>query len=151
MSAWRILATVLIAVVVQACGPIYETSYQFSPPQTAQGRHCASQCQELQGYCRRDCRAEARDCKEDARRQARWDYERYVRQRRAEKKNVERSLDSFVSDYHCREDDCSETCEEDFRLCFSNCGGRVTAHTVCTFNCDEVETAPRGRTSRPGW
>ncbi|HLO75335.1 MAG TPA: hypothetical protein VK196_02620 [Magnetospirillum sp.] len=63
MRLWRYAVLAMVAVVLQGClGPDYQTTYQFTPPRSAEGRLCTSQCQQIRGYCRESCDNKGRDC-----------------------------------------------------------------------------------------
>lgn len=140
MQVWRsVLAGLAALFLIQGCGPIYETTYDYTPPPSDEGRFCATQCQSLQQHCRSDCSHEERACERQKVREAERAYDRYVRERRADKQKVERTLDSFKSYRSCGADECRETCESDFRLCYETCGGTVTGVTRCVAGCDQAQ------------
>src|SRR5690606_22150835 len=98
MRSWRMLLAGLAALfLVEGCGPIYDTTYDYTPPPTDEGRFCATQCQSLQQHCRSDCSRDERLCERQKEMEAERAYERYVWQQRENKQKVERTLDSFKS------------------------------------------------------
>lgn len=126
----------VVAFLVSACGPVYETRYQFTPPTTPQGQLCVNQCQQINLLCRRNCQLESDSCLAREYEQARWRYEDYVRERRAANQPIERSPDDFVYRYNCpSSNSCTPACDNDHRVCYQTCGGQVSATTVCTANC----------------
>lgn len=136
MRTFAVVVYALTALLVASCGPIYDTKYQFTPPRDPQGKMCATQCQQTQTYCRATCEANRQNCLAYERDRGRDAYEDYVYQRRREHKPIKRTPDSFVNTYNCS-NSCEDTCAADYRQCYSTCGGRVTAHQVCTAFCDQ--------------
>ncbi|OAN52211.1 hypothetical protein A6A04_00470 [Paramagnetospirillum marisnigri] len=132
---------VLVVLLLGGCGPVYETVYDLTPPRSAEGRQCATQCQTTQTYCKRNCELEEDRCRSRARDEARRDYDRYVREQRDRGRKVERSESSFESSYGCGDSSCKAECGRDFRTCYTTCGGQVSSRRVCTAFCDK-ETAP---------
>lgn len=114
------------------CGPIYDTRYTFSPPQSSEGKTCTFQCNQIKlqcqqledmnnDRCQRDSERERRDCEWEIRmtkgREPKW--------------------------YECGGSSCSvdyARCEETYRSCYESCGGKIVAERVCVMNC---EGAPR--------
>jgi hypothetical protein len=142
----------LVALLVAGCGPVYETTYELTPPRSAEGRLCASQCANTQQYCRRNCSLEADQCKSRAREDGRREYYRYVQERREKGKSIDRSESSFENTYSCGDSACKNECGSDFRACHVNCGGTVTPHRVCTAFCEDraapsASSAPPSRSS----
>ena len=127
----------LVTLLVVGCGPVYETTYDLTPPRSAEGRLCASQCANTQQYCRRNCSLEMDQCKSRAREEGRREYYRYVQERREKGKSIDRSESSFENTYSCSEIACKDECGGDFRNCHVNCGGTVTPHRVCTAFCED--------------
>lgn len=138
MRVWRFTIVALLTILVQGCGPQYQTFYEYTPPRTAEGRACATQCQTIQTYCRSACKSEENSCKQQERYEARQKYDRYVEKQRASNSKIERTPSSFESYRSCGEPACSTNCEEDFRVCYSTCGGQVKATVRCTSGCDQI-------------
>ncbi len=127
----------VLALVLQACGPTYQTIYDFTPPASAQGRACVSQCQVSQSHCRTACAATLDACRSRSKLQARQDYERYARQQKDAGREVRRTPASFEGLNACSDYSCRQACEGDFRICYGTCGGTVSGTTVCTSGCDK--------------
>lgn len=141
MKAFAVMVCALVALLVAGCGPIYDTKYQYTPPRDPQGKMCAAQCQQTQTYCRATCEANRQNCLAYERDRGMDAYDRYARERRREHKPIKRSPDSFVETYHCS-NSCEDGCATDYRQCYGTCGGRVTAHQVCTAFCDQPAPPP---------
>lgn len=126
----------VLAAGVTACGPVYETSYSYTPPRSAEGRMCTSQCQQIQNLCLQNCRLEQQTCTSQARAEAASDYSAYVAERTAAKAPVKKRQSDFDYSYRCSSDSaCESRCGNDFRFCYSNCGGQITSQRVCTAFC----------------
>lgn len=131
-------AMIVLAAGLSACGPVYDTTYQYSPPASGEGKICANQCSQIEQLCRRNCKLEYDSCLAREREQARWDYEDYVRRQTSRKQPLDKSPDDFNLDYRCTSSSsCEATCGNDQRTCYTTCGGEVTATRVCTAFCDQ--------------
>lgn len=102
--------TILCTVALTACGPIYNTRYDFQPPQSEIGQICSVQCQSSRSACQRDeerdysmCRSNAG--RDDARRDA------------CEKPNYK--------------------CEVNYNACFEGCGGKIIPVQHCIAFCNQ--------------
>jgi hypothetical protein len=136
MRVGAIISALAIALVSAACGPIYETVYDYNPPPTAEGRLCASQCTQIGNLCRQNCELREQRCLSDARQRGAWDYEDYVREQQARKEPVTRSIDDFTYDSGCyTASSCKRECNVSYNQCFTTCGGAVTSRQVCTAFC----------------
>ncbi len=150
---WRITMVILVGLLVQACGPQFETRYSYAPPPTNAGKLCATQCQTVKNYCRRTCRAEEGSCEAQQQSRAQQEYNQYAKRQQAAKREIERTPSSFLSYGACDAEMCNENCETDFRICYSTCGGEVRESVICTSGCEDVQSIqtiqPAGRTEAP--
>jgi hypothetical protein len=128
----RIRAIAAAALMLSACTT---TEYVFTPPETAEGKACVERCQASQSSCRRDqdARAErirARCEAESARReeacviQAPIEYAACLKFAKTDEERAACALED------CTQPACHATpsyalCENDFRFCYQNCGGRI--------------------------
>jgi hypothetical protein len=147
MRKWRGLAAALL--VVTGCGPIYETQYRMIPPPDANGRMCATQCQQTQTYCRSNCQMIEQACLGNERERAHREYEHYVWERRSQGLALKRSPDSFYNAYTCSRDSCEASCADDYRQCYATCGGTVIPNRVCTAFCDQPPPPPPAQSQPP--
>ncbi|MFN8392204.1 MAG: hypothetical protein U0136_18070 [Bdellovibrionota bacterium] len=123
----------LLAAV--GCGPVYDTQYQFVPPENASGRSCIFQCENSRQQCRQleDYRVE--DCERHS------DYEKdrceedLYRRKGRDPKWYECTGESCTADY--------DRCDETYRSCYQSCGGEVHAETRCVANCDKIPPGQR--------
>jgi hypothetical protein len=136
MRVGAIISALAIALVGAACGPMYETVYDYNPPPTAEGRLCASQCTQIANLCRQNCELKEQRCLSDARQRGAWAYEDYVREQQARKEPITRSIDDFTYDSDCyTASSCKSECMVSHNQCFTTCGGAVTSRQVCTAFC----------------
>ena len=140
MKAVRLAVIAMGCSAAVGCGPVYKTTYEMTPPQTAEGRLCVSQCQQTQNTCRNVGYDRYRRCKAAQRSYGEQKFNEYRIQQLLLKKPITKSEQSFYNGYSCHHEESYErSCHQDFVGCFSNCGGQVAAHTVCTANCDRAQ------------
>lgn len=128
----------VIAVGVAAlvgCGPVYNTSYSYAPPKSAEGRACTFQCNQIQIQCQQLEDMNRSRCEQESQREQRaceWD----IRVNEGRKpKWYECSSGSCSADY--------SRCEQTYRACYQSCGGTVSAETRCVANCDKIPPGER--------
>ena len=101
------------------CGPMYETRYNFLPPESASGRACIFQCDNGKMQCEQIEDMQKERCEDRADR----DYDRC--RDRGEK--------------YCYRESCSADytrCEDRYRSCYSSCGGKVEKYEMCVSFCE---------------
>lgn len=127
---FRAAAGVIAIVSIAACGPIYDTQYNFRPPSSSEGRACIFQCEQSRQLCRQNEEYRADDCQ----RRSEWDQQRCEDQ-------IYRTKGREPKWYECGSESCSadyDRCEGSYRACYQSCGGRVDAETRCVANCDQI-------------
>lgn len=125
-------------VFLAACGPVYNTQYHFTPPESSEGRSCVFQCDNSRLQCRQLEEYRTEDC------QRRSEFD----QRRCED-DIYRRKGREPKWYECGSSSCSpdyDRCEQLYRSCYQSCGGRVDQETVCVSNCDQI---PPGQQQPP--
>lgn len=130
-------ALFILLFSVLACSPVYKTDYEFIPPLDQMGKICANQCIQTKNMCMQNCSLQEQNCEMRADLEAELEYNRYLREREAEGKPVNRSINSFKSTSSCNISKCENNCTESHNLCYTNCGGKVIPHTRCTAFCEE--------------
>jgi hypothetical protein len=134
-SLWVRLA-LACAFFLSACGPIYETVYDYAPPASPEGRICAAQCTPTSSLCRENCDLREQRCVSEARERGARDYERYVRQRQRNDEPIKKSVSDFTYDGGCyTSSSCRSDCTISYNQCFTVCGGTVTSRRVCSAFC----------------
>lgn len=119
----------LLSIVVTSCGPLYDTRYDFVPPESSSGRACVYQCENSKSSCLQLAEYRKRDCED----RADYEYERCQDDiaRRGKKEKW----------YDCFRDSCedgSDRCNEQYLSCYRSCGGDVKVSQVCIANCDQI-------------
>ena len=135
MQLKHFFCLILMTLMLNACGPVYKTTYTYVPPHGSKGKMCTMQCQQSKSLCQRLCDSDYRNCATNARQDARFRYEEYLSERRAQGKTAEKTLDNFYSTYECERQSCG--CNDDYRSCFQMCGGQVIPHQTCVAFCDQ--------------
>ena len=142
MRAVALTVLTTMGLSVAACGPVFKTTYELTPPQTAEGRVCVSQCQQTKGICQTAGYDRYQRCKTEQRAYAERKFNEYRIQQLLLKQPIKKSQRHFHSGYSCRHEQSYKAgCQQDFIGCFSTCGGTVKPQVVCTANCDEVRPA----------
>ncbi|MDX2112131.1 MAG: hypothetical protein SFW63_00105 [Alphaproteobacteria bacterium] len=134
----RIFSWIVIAsLALSACGPVYETTYHFTPPPTQSGRMCANNCLLSKQNCEQQCHIQQQQCEEIERLRAQSDYQSYLNQQLREGRPAKKDISQFYrGGYACAASSCDESCDATHRLCHSNCGGQVIPTTTCTAFCE---------------
>ncbi len=108
------------------CGPVYKTEYTYRPPQGPQALNCIMQCDNIKRQCYTNEDFSVRAC-EDENRIARLEYERCVSMK------YDRCWDRS---YYCNSADYLY-CDEEYRICYQNCGGLITSREICVSGCEK--------------
>lgn len=132
------LAALTTFLLLASCAPVIETTYAYTPPDTAEGQRCVAQCRTGRTPCTQSCDRRERLCLTDAESRAMRDY----RMEQGEPGSRRRSESSrtyfdYADRYRslCSVGGCRSACDATYRTCFEGCGGTVTAKEVCTANC----------------
>lgn len=138
MSRYALILVIASALLVGACGPVYRTSYQFSPPESPRGRECANRCQATLQQCEANASYTHEQCLNRAEKsyqtcEARKKYEPDPKKGWKKPLCVENCIDCARP--YCAKAD-TEPCNERYRTCYVNCGGTVEKTVTCTSNCD---------------
>lgn len=133
-SAFLFLAFPL--ALASCAGPAAET-YSYTPPDTPGGRLCTGQCQEARDYCREGCDLSQRACFNKMQAQALQDYDQYTRDQFASHQTIELSPHDFEYSARCDgvQKSCDGDCEDRYRMCYQNCGGKAEKSSSCRFLC----------------
>lgn len=127
----NLLSVALIGVTVASCGPIYNTTYTFSPPNSMQGRQCVNDCLAQKSHCSFRCQRDYEQCTFAAQDEAHHQYREWQRHHHGDHS---RYYNDFVDTSQCQQD-CG--CDNDYRQCYANCGGAVIPHTRCVAFCNK--------------
>lgn len=122
---------IFVLSFLSACGPIYSTDYNFSPPRSAEGRACVFQCEIGRQQCN-EIEGLKQDRCEHYSDQELYDCERDIRRRKGREPKW----------YECSSRSCdadSDRCDQSYRYCYQACGGEVNQVTNCVANCDQQQ------------
>lgn len=125
----------LLLLALTSCGPMYETNYTFTPPESSAGNACIFQCQNSQQQCRQLEEYKKDDCEQ----RSEWQKERCEAE-------VWRKKGRDPKWYECGGESCSadyDRCDVSYRACYQSCGGKVQSETRCVANCDQIP--PQGQ------
>lgn len=131
-----LLSALMTSFVVglSGCGPVYQTNYHYVAPKSWRGKQCVNRCLSTRSRCHSRCNRQNQSCRNDANLAAMPAYLEYVSQQKKANLPATQSVTDFA-DYSQCYDSCS--CESNYHECYRNCGGKVTAHTVCVANCKQ--------------
>lgn len=126
------------ALLLSGCGPVYKTTYHFTPPDSQRGRECVNACQSTQQQCESNENYTYEQCKNRAERsyqacESRKKFEPHPKKGWKEPKCVENCQD--CSRPYCSSPD-DDKCAERYRECYRTCGGSIEKTVTCTSNCD---------------
>ena len=125
----------LALLFVSSCSPLYQTDYEIVPPKTETGSLCANNCLLVQSSCRQQCQTQQSQCSEIVWLRGQRDYLIYVNQQNANSRPVKKSEQDFYRMDACSNQTCEASCIADYRICHTNCGGKIIPHTYCVAHC----------------
>lgn len=133
-----LLRSLTMLVGLAACGPVYETRYELTPPPPSeasaaclagcevQRSACLQRMDEQFALCRSQAQLDALSCRS---------WSRYG------------SYDRWGYPYSCVMPIClndRDSCEAGFQACYRACGGQVTPREVCVERCPKDAPPPTG-------
>lgn len=130
----QLLCFICLNIMLIGCQQTYGTVYEFKEPPKISGKQCISKCRKTLNHCLALCHVNDENCDVKAREQAKLSYSRYVEQRHNEGKVVINDLNSYYNPLQCEQIMCH--CEEDYRACYTLCGGKTVKKRVCVKNCN---------------
>lgn len=138
-----LVAAILAAFLVAACGPVMETRYDFVPPSTDAGMKCVQNCQSQQTACQKAEQDRIMSCRQKADRDADIAYEKardkYINDLKLHAAAPDKyglpSEPSRSANYSaCQQ---SNQCVADYQMCYRSCGGQIHESQVCVAMCDQ--------------
>ena len=133
------LAPAFLLLALCACAAREEatTTYTFEPVETPGGALCVGECGDARNYCEEACDYANRACTRDVQVQALQDYEAYARAQFEAHEPIELRASDFERMKPCDDakKSCLANCSDHYRMCYQNCGGKVTATTSCQSYC----------------
>lgn len=136
----RAAVLAVCALGLLGCGPVYRTTYDYSPPKTAQGMACILQCDTIYDQClalelqsQKACllrsEVEFQHCEKEAHREY----------RRCKKDGGTNCREDTCSRSYCGERDYD--CVAEYNHCYKvGCGGQVRSTTRCVAHCKKKES-----------
>lgn len=126
---------IAILCFVTSCGPVYEKSYTYRPPKGADGKACASACNDNSSSCNKDCLQSHNLCS------TRGDVVNIISKLADKDKKDKKDKDDLQNNSpsdECRKElaQCQGACKSEFNACFQGCGGDVIEHNKCVSMCD---------------
>lgn len=124
---WFAVALVAAVLAVSACSVSKgggEKS-RYVPPSTAGGKACADQCGKARFHCVSYCSFSEKQCNQEMQAQAIRDYEQYMRDQFRSRAASELLPRDFERPEKCSTLSCAQDCEDDYRECYVNCGGKI--------------------------
>ena len=121
-----------LSLTLSGCGPVYSTQYRYTPPLDANGKLCVSQCSNTREMCR--MMEETRAAQEQAQCQQNSAMRYSMCLSNAKTDQARKDCDRNNYSY-CSRSANTERCEESYRQCFQNCGGKIDSFPVCDCGC----------------
>lgn len=113
-----------VALALLALSGCTTTRYEYVLPATEHGRICITQCAGVQETCRGNEMQRAQWEKAGCERRNESTYRACIS--RADSKDDVKKCDKHRG--YCSANENTWRCEEDYRQCFVNCGGRIYTH-----------------------
>ncbi|MBY0407926.1 MAG: hypothetical protein K2Q01_09560 [Rickettsiales bacterium] len=137
MKRW--LLTLILPLLLAACTDVFTEAqpYEYLPPATPAGKHCAAQCPLTHTQCKNQCLALKNTCLHKGRAVAHKSYLQYVNDRMAQGLLVDKKESDFYQEArNCPElANCEANCDISRRSCHSNCGGAIKHNGNCIIGC----------------
>src|SRR4051812_8673213 len=102
----RLLFSSILTGALSACGPTYQTFYDFRPIDSSNGRECANHCLGM----RQDCQSEQHQLKESCESRSEAAYESCM-SNQVFKYNPDTGKSKCVYNCYCSQDSCDEDLE----------------------------------------
>jgi hypothetical protein len=147
----KLTALVFILLVTSACGPMYNTTYQYIPPQSFEGKQCLNNCMTMKQTCKNNCASQKNSCittanitklasqlatRSDDCEPARRSCSRSCEFEKSSCQDFGKSMGSSLQRFgSCSDTPCKSNCEHKFRVCSSNNRGH-TSHSS-NWECDD--------------
>ncbi len=123
MHSIQKLVALSFVLLTAACGPMYDTTYQYIPPHSSEGKICLSSCSALKQSCKNNCATQTNMCITN----------NNIRRLAAHAAKDRQYYEQYCDDYSCRSE-----CDTEYNHCYQNCGGQIIPHTRCVYNCDKA-------------
>lgn len=130
---------ILVFLFFFGCGPQYKVVHTYVPPSTTHGKACIEKCVLSKMNCKQRSLDDYDRCIDREEKFALKEYEKYVQDALARNVQPDKSITSksFMHKSNCVIHK-NNSCDEDYRQCYLDCGGRIDIDTVCVANCDKA-------------
>jgi hypothetical protein len=146
----RILLLSLSLLVLTCCGPMYSTRFHFIPPASEQGRMCLNTCLSNKSICQNNCNYNEQNCINNAQWLKMGQVLGNAMTRPVPRKHYNpydpyypQPYDDLGYEYNATIRRCNQykysqmnSCENDYRSCYQNCGGQVLEEVYCSAFCN---------------
>ncbi len=123
-------ALTALSLTLGGCGPVYSTHYRYTPPVDSGGKMCANQCISNRDQCRQFAESRASQEQAQCEQNATMRFALCLASARTDQARSRCSPNDY-----CPRFVYSEHCEDSYRQCFQNCGGKIDSFQVCDFGC----------------
>lgn len=111
-------------LLLVGCQPVYQTSYEFVPPEKEKQLTCLKTCSETKNQCEQLCPEIQAACTKQA-------------------KMAKQGATVGPNNLNLEQDplQCIENCgcEKDYRACYRLCGGKIEQKKICIANCAQAK------------
>lgn len=117
----RALITGLLLLIMSGCAPMQSSSFKYIPPKDDIGRRCVNSCLNQKETCDRECTSNKTTCQimEDTK-----GYMDYLVNNDPSRSNPHK-FSSLRQDCNLDFMTCKSSCQANYRMCYTNCGGEV--------------------------
>lgn len=130
-------AAIGASLLLSGCGPIYQTTYTYKTPKSYRGRMCVNRCLRTKNRCYTMASLTDQNCRLIADNAARPAYRQYIREQKRQGFPIWKKISDFADYSNCHQ---TQYCNSSYKQCFTNCGGQIIPHTVCTAFCKNAKT-----------
>lgn len=128
ISLKSLLSILISAVLLQSCGPVYQTKYLRTPSSAPNFESCIAGCDVLHNRCNGEKQAQYNSCT----------FNSDLQYSTCETMASARRL--LGEKYSCYRSYCSEPdlrpCVALYNMCYQRCGGSVKTETICVARCE---------------
>jgi hypothetical protein len=131
------LLFLVLVFALAGCEPAANVTNFVPPPPSRGADMCLNACRQGEDYCLEGCDLAQRSCTQKIQEQAMQDYDKYTREQFAEGGDIDLYPHDFERLAPCNKarTQCASDCENDYKACYSGCGGKVFTTTTCQVLC----------------
>lgn len=130
MRLLQVISAFSMLLMMSACeGGNYRTLYHYIPPKAELDLDCVDECANDKRYCFCVCGNRLDACEQGIDKNASSNYSSHT--------DKPYGQSQLSCDQHFKA--CTVRCNEDYRDCYGDCGGKVVKEKRCMKNCDSAE------------